>query len=122
MSTKLTEAQLALMTKVRNKMTADFEADIHYSRVYICHNIALVENGLERFDERNHFCGLSEKEGSLTKDLVEMISEGIGNQIAFDSYLDNLEVGLNWVQITKQFAQLGRLAWLDRIVATGEIA
>lgn len=122
MSTKLTEAQLALMTKVRSKMKADFEADIHYSRVYICHNIALVENGIERFDERNNFCLLSEKEGSLTKDLVALISEAIGKQIAFDSYLDNLEVGLNWLMITRYFAQLGRLAWLDRIVEMGEIA
>lgn len=121
---KLTEEQLELMTKVRDRMAADFfETDRYFERVYICHNIVQIEHGLDRFDDRDDFGVLSAKEGSLSKDLIEMIDKGIGHWIAFDLYLDEgIDIGLDWRQIVTSFAQLGRLAWLDKIVETGVIA
>jgi hypothetical protein len=120
--TKLTDKQLELITKVRDRMQADFEAEKHHERCFICHNIVLIENGLEVFCRLHRFDVLVEKDGSMSKDLVEMIDEAIDLSVTFESYLSYLDIGLIWSDICLSFAQLGRLAWLDKIVATGEIA
>jgi hypothetical protein len=121
MNTKLNAAQLELMTKVRDRMYADYETDKYLERQYICHNIVQIEDGIDRFTDQT-FSDLSGREGSLSKDLIEMIDAGIGKWVSFDLYLDEgLRIGLDWSKIVTSFAQLGRLAWLDRIVEIGEI-
>lgn len=119
---RLNEQQLELMTKVRDRMYADFETDKYLARKYICHNIVQIEHGLENFNEFGGYVGFTEKEGSLSRGLVELINAAIEGWIAFDLYLDEgLQIGLNWSLITTYFQHVGRLAWLDRIVETGEI-
>ncbi len=119
---KLTDKELELMIKVRDRMKEDYyDTDRYLERAYICHNIVQIENGLDRFDDGLAFATLSDKEGSLSASLIGMINAGIEHCIAFDIYLEELDIGLNWCTIVSYFTQLGRLAWLDRIVETGEI-
>ena len=120
---KLTDKELELMIKVRDRMKEDYyETDRYLERAYICHNIVQIENGLDRFDDGLAFASLSDKEGSLSASLIGMINAGIEHRIAFDIYLEELDIELNWGTIVTYFTQMGRLAWLDRIVETGEIA
>lgn len=120
---KLTDEELKLMVKVRDRMREDFfDTDRYLEREYICHNIVQIENRIERFDERFDFSVLSVKEDSLSASLIAMINEGIENWVNFDIYLEELNIGLNLSKIFTYFSQMGRLAWLDRIVETGEIA
>jgi hypothetical protein len=120
---KLTDKELELMIKVRDRMKEDYyDTDRYLERAYICHNIVQIENGLDRFDDGLEFRILSDKEGSLSASLIGMINAGIEHNVAFDIYLEELDIGLNWSTLVSYFTQLGRLAWLDRIVETGEIA
>lgn len=123
MKTKLTPAQLELMIKVRDRMYADFfESDRYMERYYICHNIVQIENGLEQFDEENDFCKLADKKDFLSKELLNIIGKCIDHKISFEIYLEELDETLKWADIVTRYGQMGRLAWLDRIVETGEIA
>jgi hypothetical protein len=114
---KLTAPQLELMGKVRDRMTADFEAGIQSCR-FICHNIYLIEKGVDVMPEVK-FDDLASEEGTLTKELCELIRRAIANCISLEIYISH-HVNMNWVLVCR-YAQLARLAWLDKIVETGEI-
>ena len=119
---QLTEEQLELMTKVRDQMAADLDSGRCLDRKFLCHNIVLIENGMEEFTRPGGFGDIGYAEGSLSKDLIESVTIAINHFITLELYLAELKIGLEWSEIMQVYAPLARVAWLDRIVATGEIA
>jgi hypothetical protein len=120
MTTKLNDQQLNLMKKVRDKMYADYFADSDpMDFKFICHAICLVENGLNEFGKNSlSFRYLSEKEGSLSKELVQLIQAALDHSVTMEWYISSRKLSLSWGSIYTGISALARLAWLDRMIET----
>lgn len=119
---KLTEDQLSVIKEVRDLMYADAEADHRIDSVsfYICSNIQNVV-----FKRANGgFPGNRERE--LMDSLCNMIHHALSRYTTFGSYIHSYLVGRGHIEdigyVSLGTIVLGRLAWLDKILDSGEIA
>jgi hypothetical protein len=119
--TKLTAPQLELLTLTRARMLEEIEGG-GLTNVYLCHNIFLAEKGWDDFPEYFMFGKVIKQEtGLISSKLCRLIEESIEGYVSMEFYLDQLYIGLNWSRIATCYAEWARLAWLDRIIETGEI-
>lgn len=142
--TELNAEQLGIMSKVRDRMHTDFEQlwrdDEIYRNVssvtsrFICENIervALEKFGMVKPSTDNGYA-ITEKSQSVADALKVEICKAMHTQYFGEKvHHATMFVYLRWAvrgfenmdtDTQHYYAQLARLAWLDRIVDTGVIA
>lgn len=118
---KLSESQLELLKKTRTLFLKTIESGGDYAAPYICWHIWIAESGRNFFPHDEAFEVLV-KRSSFD---VQALIEGIENALLKDDaeQLSELIDG-TYPSITchRRYAySLGRLAWLDKMIDTGEI-
>ncbi len=120
---KLNDAQIELLKKVKEQMLDDGVRGTQERRSYICWNVWLVSKDLQDMPVDTTFGSLVENETSDdVRNLIEAIEGSLDGFLTFTSWLDN-SVGdkVHWPAQNVGYT-LGRLAWLDRMIDTGEVA
>ena len=118
---KLEKRHLDILHGVRHMMREAAENDgapSPYVSGYICSNIDLQI--LRRYQHDDY---LYSNARQAADELKEAIRLGIGNFVTFGGWLRFFaDPDFNWSRADyDKFVVLGRLAWLDKIIETGEI-
>jgi hypothetical protein len=121
----LSESQIELLKLVKARMLVDVEVGREAKRAYICWNAALIDLGLEWFPREMLFERLLERTSADVRALISAIESVLVSDedecYTFSNWLDNAAFfcDLN-IKLTDAYA-LGRLAWLDKMIETGEV-
>jgi hypothetical protein len=128
---KITESQREILAEVYKTMRQNFNNGIKLSRAYICWNLVIhATGGTECLQKKEHLDTQLEAIGGDHKILwiaIEQALEGSGSMSSYviralrhgvpeGSHVPGIYI------ISPKYAALARLAWLERILETGEIA
>lgn len=124
---KLTKKDRELLTEVRNRMYEVYGTEDHKYFEYICWSIVRI--GAEQKETpKKHYESLleyAERVGGSVKRLINAIHEALGRSGTLDNWMTNEYLhkykDYEAAFAMRRFVAEARLAWLDRILETGEI-
>ena len=125
---KLTQKDRELLTEVRNRMYEVYGTEDHKYFEYICWSIVRI--GAEQKETpKKHYESLleyAERVGGSVKRLINEIHDALDGAATLDNWMtqEHLRVDKNDYSnayAIRRFVAEARLAWLDRILETGEI-
>ena len=124
---KLTKKDRELLTEVRNRMYEVYGTEDHKYFEYICWSIVRI--GAEQKEiPKKHYESLleyAERVGGSVKRLINAIHDALDGTSTLDNWISNeyLEKYKDYEAAfaMRRFVAEARLAWLDRILETGEI-
>lgn len=118
---KLNANQIELLKKAR---TLIFEASVsgNDSKAYICWNVWFAEEGRTDFPPMAVFIDCVMGASQDVIDIIEAIQEAMDGCSVMDTFLDRQIFDREVVNCAPYYAySLGRLAWVDKMIETGEI-
>ena len=125
---KLTREEVEIMTQVRDKMQARYDAGTLPSRPYICWTILEVVTGKDCMFSGVSLEGQFTELGGDAERLFRKINWALGGIAgrlpqAMDGFISSqlYHFGPKFVKFANHFKAEARLAWLDRIVEMEEI-
>ena len=117
---KLTQEGIDLIAKVRDQM---YESECRGAESFICWNLVFEASGDRKVDKRS-LMDRMEEVGGVCREIWQAIGDALDGMGIMESYVarEFAKVGTKiGSQKSYDFAKLARLAWLDRIIETGEI-
>ena len=124
---KLTQEGIDLITKVRDRM---YESECRGAESFICWNLAFEASGIRKVDEHSlldderSLQDWMDDIGGVCREIWQAIGSALNEEVLMETYIYR-ELEKIGTRITSkksyEFAKLARLAWLDRIIETGEI-
>ena len=124
---KLTQKDRELLTEVRNRMYEVYGTEDHKYFEYICWSIVRI--GAEQKETpKKHYESLleyAERVGGSVKRLINAIHGALGSSGTLDNWMTSVYFkkykDYEEALVMRRFVAEARLAWLDRILETGEI-
>lgn len=118
---KLNETQFALIVKARENLRAQFE-NAGYQNEYICHQVYFADQGILEIPEGKGFFEVVRDCSGDAHVVLDAIELAINNHGTMENYVWR-STGIDYQHPPyKGYAYLARMAWLDKIIETGEIA
>lgn len=117
---KLTQEGIDLIAKVRDRM---YESECRGAESFICWNLVFEASGNRKVDTRSLPDRMDEVGGICCK-IWHAIGDALDGTGIMETYIyrEFAKVGAKITsQKSYELAKLARLAWLDRIIETGEI-
>lgn len=116
---KLNDKQIEILKKAREVLRTH-ECEDRYDNRFICHQIYFADKGVSKLPELQVFREALRTCSPDAIALVAGIEAAIERKCTMESYLEKV-TRVNPDLIYGGFAYLARIAWLDRILETGEI-
>lgn len=116
---KLNSRQIEMLKTARELLADNFEAH-RYDHMYLCHQVFMADKGITEIP----CCEFHEELQQCSPDaqqLVGAITRAIDGRSTMESYLAAVS-RVDRDQVYYGFSYLARMAWLDRMIETGEVA
>lgn len=118
---KLTQEGIELIKRVRDRM---YESECKGAESFICWNLVFEASGNPKVDTRS-LQDRMEEVGGVCQDIWLAIDRALGGAAVMTDYIyrqssKRVEERLP-MRKCAEYAKMARLAWLDRIIETGEI-
>lgn len=118
---KLNETQRALIVKARENLLAHFD-DAGYQNEYICHQVYFADQGLFEMPAGKSFFEVVRDCSADAFALLDAVEIAINNHGTMEGFIWKC-AGVDYQRTPyKGYAYLARLAWLEKMIETGEIA
>jgi hypothetical protein len=115
---RLNDKQLEMLKKAREILRAH-EYEYRYDHRFICHQIYFADKGVSTLPEVAFAISMRTCSPEAIA-LVSGIEKAIEGKHTMESYLENI-ARVDSDLIRGGFAYLARLAWIDKILQTGEV-
>lgn len=117
---RLNDKQLEILKRAREVLTESInDTDFRYK--FICHQIYFADTGASRIPVKMTFLETVAKDCSKDAcSMIDAIHESLQRHICMEVYLER-EANIDHDKY-HGFGYLARIAWLDRMIETGELA